>query len=312
MQCLLGALRLAHLPTCFKREMTTLHLHIGMHKSGTTSFQRACDKERKALAANGYAYHQDDLSLGENHSYFRAMLERGGHLEFEQVMESALERNECPNYIISGEDLSYLEPANVAFLASVFRAYFEDIRVYAVLRQPIAYMHSATQEILKDPWARIDVLFKRWDVTPSYRRRFEPFIDIFGAVEFIAYGPHAIDELAQKTGIPIAFSYPKANESISRWTAKMMCPLKPFKSWEGAREATARLTAMNPDGPNGSHAPLELVEHWADHVAEDMAWLESIWTPPPGFFDEPPPTVPRSYYETFSIEEVQIIRSLSV
>ena len=202
-----------------------------MHKTGTTTFQNTCETSRGELEAAGFFYHRDSLYMGDNHSYFRSLMEGEYPKELEPSIREAFERNACPNYIISGEDLSYLEPHNVVRLASIFRDYFEDIRVYAVLRPPIAYMHSATQQILKDPWARIDVLFKRWDVTPSYRRRFEPFIDTFGAVEFITYGPHARDDLAGKMGIPVALSYPKANESISRWTAKMLCPLKPFKSW---------------------------------------------------------------------------------
>lgn len=292
--------------------MTTLHLHIGMHKTGTTAFQHGCEMARGILAENGFTYHRDDLFLGDNHSYFRPRLERGNSGEFERSIRAAFSKNENANYIISGEDISYLEAANVALLASIFRDYFEAVRVYAVVRPPISYMHSATQEILKDPWARIDVLFKRWDVTPSYRRRFEQFIDTFGAVTFIPYRPTALVDLATEMGIPVALDYPRINESISRWTAKMLCPMKPFRSWESARKAAAQLTAMNRNGQVGCHAPVELVEHWADHVAQDRGWLETVWQAPDGFFDEPPPTVPRSYYETFSIEEVQIIRSIAV
>lgn len=292
--------------------MATLHLHIGMHKTGTSSFQHGCEGERGVLAENGFTYHRDELLLGDNHSYFRSILARGGHVEVERVMRAAFTRNKSQNYIISGEDLSYLDPPDVGFLASVLRDHFETIKIYGVLRAPISYMHSATQEILKDPWTKIDVLFKRWDVTPSYRRRFEPFIDTFGSVTFIAYGPGVTDTLAREMGIPVALDYPRVNESISHWTAKMLGAMKPFKSWESARAAAASLMAMNLNGKKGYHAPVELVEHWAGQVAEDRAWLESVWDAPPGFFDEPPPTLPRSYYETFSLEEVQIIRSLSV
>lgn len=290
--------------------MTSLHLHIGMHKTGTTAFQHTCEASRGELQNAGFFYHRDDLYMGDNHSYFRYLLEGRDPRELERAIRDAFARNTCPNYIISGEDLSYLEPQNVALLFSIFRDYFDDIRVYAVLRPPIAYMHSATQEILKDPYSRIETLFDRWDVTPSYERRFQAYFDLFGRVKFIAYSGQALSELATAMGIPIALDYWNDNRSVSRWTVKMLSAMKPFKSWDAVQEAVSRVSIMDHE-PQYSHAPVELVERWADHIAKDRNWLERVWSAPAGFWDEEPPTVPVSFYETFSTEEVGLIRQIA-
>lgn len=290
--------------------MATLHLHIGMHKTGTTAFQHGCEAARGELEKAGFAYHRDDLFMGDNHSYFRLLLEHRDPRELERAIRDAFAENKCSDYIISGEDLSYLEMRNVALLKSIFRDYFTEVRVYAVLRPPIAYMHSATQQILKDPRSNIETLFSRWDVTPSYERRFHPFIDLFGTVTFLPYGPAAPRDLAQAMGIPIELRFFGDNRSVSRWVVKMLAAMKPFPSWDAAQSAVDILAALD-KSPANSHAPVELVRHWADQVAKDKAWLESVWKAPDGFFDEPPPTVPRSYYETFSLEEIRLLRSIA-
>lgn len=281
-----------------------------MHKTGTTAFQHACEDARGELQGAGYAYHRDDLFMGDNHSYFRLLLEHRDPRELERAIRDAFAKNDSPNYIISGEDLSYLEAGNVALLASIFREYFSEVRVYAVVRPPIAYMHSATQQILKDPRSNVETLFHRWDVTPSYERRFQSYIDMFGSVRFLAYGPDAPRGLADAMGIPVGLNFWSDNRSVSRWTVKMLAAMKPFSSWDAVHAAVGNLSAMD-KSPAFSHAPVELVEHWRDRIAKDRAWLESVWNVPAGFFDEPPPSVPRSYYETFTLDEVRVLRTLA-
>lgn len=290
--------------------MTILHLHIGMHKTGTTAFQHACEGAREELQRSGFTYHRDDLFMGDNHSYFRFLLEHRDPRELERAIRDAFAKNVSPNYIISGEDLSYLSVGNVALLASIFRDYFSQVRVYAVVRPPVAYMHSATQQILKDPRSNVETLFHRWDVTPSYERRFQSYIDIFGSVKFLAYRPDAPHDLADAMGVPICLNFWVDNKSVSRWTVKMLAAMKPFSSWDAVQSAADNLAAMD-KSPANSHAPVELVEHWAGQVARDVAWLESVWDVPAGFFDEPPPSVPRSYYETFTLDEVRVLRMLA-
>lgn len=292
-------------------DMTVLHLHIGMHKTGTSAFQNACDAHRARLLDSGVFYHLDRLSAIPNHSYFRDVMEQRKPGTLEASLREAFAGKTSPNYLISGEDISYLSVENLEILAALFREFFSEIRVYAVVRPPIGYMHSATQEIVKNPVTDIAGLFNRWDVTPSYEKRFQKFIDMFGAVRFIAYGPNALTALATAIGIP-SLDYRRDNRSVSRWTVKMLAAMKPFPTWDAAHMAADALNAMNKNREIGYHAPIELVGHWADQIAKDRAWLESVWEAPSGFFDEPPPFVPRSYYETFSLEEVQIIRSLSV
>lgn len=289
--------------------MATLHLHIGMHKTGTSAFQNACHNNQDTLRASGFQYH---VGSGPNHSYFRQALMRNEWRAVMKELEEAFRANTCPNYIISGEDLSYLEEDELAFLAGIFKRRFDDVRVYAVLRPPVAYMHSATQQIIRDPRSTISSLFNRWDVTPSYERRFSKFVDLFGrsSLNLFEYGPDVLSRVAGAMGIQ-GLEFGSDNKSVSRWTVKMLSALKPFPSWDAVRLATARLTEIDQHPDEREHAPAELVDYWYVHLVSDCDYLLKIWRMPTDFLNEPQPTVRLKYYERFTPDEEAILRSIA-
>lgn len=289
--------------------MAVLHLHIGMHKTGTSAFQDACHNNPDALRASGFQYH---AGPEPNHSYFRQALMRNEWRGTMRELEEAFRASTCQNYIISGEDLSYLEEDELAFLAGIFKRHFDDVKVYAALRSPIAYMHSATQQIIREPRSTISSLFHRWDVTPSYERRFSKFVDLFGrdSLNLFEYGNDVLDRIAGKMGIT-GLEFGSDNRSMSRWTVKMLSALKPFQSWGEVRSATARLAEIDQHPDEREHAPAELVDYWYVQLVADCDYLLKIWRMPIDFLNEPPPTVRLRYYETFSPDEEAILRSIT-
>ena len=172
----------------FKR----LIVHVGMHKTGSTTLQHMLKKLRR-----GSAERMDMIDT--NHSvgcsmwfgsvlkYERTLLNFGHspasaerHLNrIKKRVARQLERSSCDELVISSEWLSdggYEGEGRRGALRRLreeFEPHFERIEIYGYVRPPVGFTTSATQEIMKmrpffmTPWA-------------GYRRRFGPLRDIFG------------------------------------------------------------------------------------------------------------------------------------
>ena len=172
----------------------TVYLHIGMHKTGTTSIQATLFKNRERLLAHDINY----LSINQNHSesIYPLVCERP-HLyhvnklvgidteekaaqrnaSIDSALKSALESNTCSRFVISGEDLFQLEPGGIERLKQKLEPYAAGYRVVVYVREPYGYITSAFQQRLR-AGATYEELIERSPL-PRYRR-IQHFIDAFG------------------------------------------------------------------------------------------------------------------------------------
>ena len=212
--------------------MRELILHVGMHKTGTTSIQRSL----QGLPAKGFRY----VDLGHaNHSNLviaafadvpgknvrssqrvEAMRERTL-----RALDTELSRPEFDKFVISGEGIVKLRPPAVEALRDKLLQYVDRVHVFAYMREPVGFSTSALQQRVKGGMAEYEL------PQPDYRKKFARFIDVFGAAN-VTGKPFARDQLkdgsvvvdfCDRWGIPFDPAREvRSNESLSEPVVKFM------------------------------------------------------------------------------------------
>ncbi|HEV2362718.1 MAG TPA: hypothetical protein VGS12_00820 [Caulobacteraceae bacterium] len=176
-----------------------LYLHIGSHKTGTSSIQATFFAGRDRLRKRGISY----FGYCDNHS--RPILWRfGSHryahpvtvnagmtrddvdaasAEVEAALTEFLNDPSCPAKVISAEELSTLSRADLEGLWSFLQPFGVRTRIIVYVRNYFDYMNSQMQELVKWGWtlpALIESIGAGRAVYPGYRNRIEKFIDKWG------------------------------------------------------------------------------------------------------------------------------------
>lgn len=190
--------------------MRKCFLHVGTHKTGTSSIQNTLDDHRDDLAKHGFLYPR----VGPFPSHSNIAWELAGHELFQQkngTVDGLIEqiRASTQNVILSSEDFI------LAFPKEAFRSFIErlkqsqlEITILVYLRDPPDYFRSAYFEILK-----ADCPFG-----------FGPFISAMTDKKAIRWGSHyaggidVIDHLQQlatdKDIRMVARSYDRVKKSV--------------------------------------------------------------------------------------------------
>lgn len=172
----------------------TIYLHVGMHKTGTTSIQRTLFRNRRKLRRHGIHY----LSISENHSTtVFPLFAQEPHKYFVNVRdgfdtpEKAARKNAkvaaalnaelsaigSGRVVMSGEDILLLPRDRVAMLAEKLAPFADGVRVIVYVREPYGATSSAFQEVLRAgyPWEKVveALPFPRYSLI-------ENFVSVFG------------------------------------------------------------------------------------------------------------------------------------
>ncbi|MCQ3828320.1 hypothetical protein HXX02_02565 [Microbulbifer elongatus] len=147
-----------------------LVLHLGFHKTGSTSIQKTCFKNGRVLADNGWVYPRLKLSgkSFSNHSRFLFSLfsessdsylpnvKDGRPLgvinaEIAKSVSSGVAegRSVGKKLLISGEDISRLSSKELLKLRSFAESHARAVRVLVYVRPPWSYFNSAVQQRVK-------------------------------------------------------------------------------------------------------------------------------------------------------------------
>ena len=152
--------------------MKTCFLHLGLHKTASSSFQQTCASNRKLLSKQGLhyplfecVYSQPKRLKINNHSVpLRNLFDQNprnyhinkrwkiSHLDesirdYEEQLRSALASTS--SIILSGEGLSLLNANALSQLAERIRAMGFVIRPLALVRSPVDYAHSIAQQLIR-------------------------------------------------------------------------------------------------------------------------------------------------------------------
>lgn len=227
-------------------------IHIGMHKTGTTSIQQSFCR-----MLNDPTWKYADLRH-YNHSYALAKILRVDLLEADIAARWGLSRRaealdalmanlkqDGENCLLSAEWLSVADQQQLTELRDLLLTQVSDIAVVAYVRRPKSYMESAFQERLKtDP-----LLFDFDGLYPNYRYYLEPFDRVFGKenVQFWKFDPAGFTDqcVVQDFCRRLDIAFPtqrikRKNESISLAATAL---LYTYRKYLNALNADRRFSA---------------------------------------------------------------------
>lgn len=218
------------------------YLHIGMHKTGTSSIQDTLfavgDAEHIYYAnISGIANHGGPLIniFSKTAATHHANIKRGltaaeiagrRNLYLADLL-STMRAHPDKNMVISGEGITTLEEDELVALRQVLAEVFSDIRVIGYVRSPKSYMESAFQQSVKGFSAQLNLQA----LYPEYRLRFEKFDRVFGRDRVLLRkfvpaefpGQCVVTDFCRIIGWPIASEQiVRTNESMSFTAVSML------------------------------------------------------------------------------------------
>ena len=270
-----------------------LIIHIGMHKTGTTSIQQSLHKH-----LNDTNYHYIKLNTPNHSRQIFTLFEEKRHPsilhipndEFKALnreTEAQLIHNftEFRNkkMIISGESIRLLSLAGTKRMRTFMKRYVEKISIVAYIRPPKAYMESAFQQIVKTKTATFNIEM----VYPNYKH-FDIFFKMFGEenVHLWKFDPSTFPEgnvvldFCQRLGI--VFDPSKVindNTSISKEALTLLYIYRKYKPDYGGKivspEENYRLIQIlsRVKGNKVRFSP-ELIKPILKKHKKDIKWIE--------------------------------------
>jgi hypothetical protein len=235
-------------------------IHIGMHKTGSTSIQESlCGFEDGRtvyadLAAHGnhslpiYSLFSDQperhhlhQNAGRNQEAIRLYNESVG-----KRLDSSASALGRRTLLISGEDIAVLNRADLVKMRKYLEARFDEVEIVAYVRAPAGYITSSFQQKIKG--GRVNS-FDLADMYRSYRASFEKFDAIFGRehVHLWKFDPSKFPngDVVQDfcARLDISFLNRKAvrlNESLSRQAVAALYTYNRFADQNGANRLKGR------------------------------------------------------------------------
>lgn len=137
--------------------MRKIFVHAGFHKTGTTSLQEFCVRNRAELRRHGLHYARFDFQQvldRPNHSYvfrsaYHAAVDGDNTLRASLLRELQRQLDVCGRLLVSGEVICVLrEPAKMLLLQDL-RLLADEICFILLVRHPKSYFQGALQEHLK-------------------------------------------------------------------------------------------------------------------------------------------------------------------
>ncbi|WP_172332536.1 hypothetical protein [Mangrovicoccus sp. HB161399] len=163
--------------------MDEVVLHIGTHKTGTTSIQNALSKydDGETIYADlGHQNHSMALytAFSESPESYHVWRRHGfdaNHiesmkLEFLGLLKEQLSKTNRRRFIISGEDISVLTAVEKGYLVDFFSSMAKKITVVCYVRSPSGFAASAFQQRVKGGKTSLPRL-----CSPQYKLRLEAF-----------------------------------------------------------------------------------------------------------------------------------------
>lgn len=275
-------------------------LHVGMHKTGTTSVQAnlgriKTDKWRYLRVGNrsnmGKALCAMFASNPTRHSAFDKL---GMSLEeisvegarLRQRLRDVILKTKQPMIIISAEALSSaIDKKGIQALKDFLSPLCGEIRVIGYVRPPLAFKMSIFQEAVKHGKGKFDI----GDNRVGYKRRFKKFDEVFGKENVIlrkfdpAKFPHRciVADFCEQIGIeqPDRESIRRTNESLTREACGILYAYRKFGPGYGRHENAIRENnrVIYPlFGVSGSKFKVseEVMAGGLEKEAGDIRWME--------------------------------------
>jgi hypothetical protein len=273
-------------------------IHIGMHKTGSTSIQESlqgfsddrfvyadlCGEANHSLAI----YSAFAANPRTHHLHLAARRDQAAVRHYTDQVWNGLKNSVATargrTLLISGEDICVLKPAELTVLREYFRSCFEDVTIVGYVRSPASLMTSTFQELAKT--ASIES-FDPGRLYRSYQTTFGTFDDVFGrdTVHLWKFDPRTFPEgcAVQDFCARLGIAFPKekvvrVNDSLTRPVVTALYTYARFGQSLGAEflggaEASRLGVTLGNIGEKFRLAP-GLVQPALEQNVDDIAWME--------------------------------------
>ncbi|WP_157962017.1 hypothetical protein [Acuticoccus kandeliae] len=187
-----------------------LWLHVGSHKTGTTSIQATFAKSRDALSLTGLNYPRNYLqkyySIRDKsaHHYIAQSISSG---ELKLHIDAIGQHTDVQEVLLSSERFDYVSRANIGLLPEALSPVFSSVSVIIYVREPVSLATSRGQQRLKrgiGTYADVCAHPPFYD----YKETIEKWVDLFGKdnvkvrvfAKDMLVGGDVVDDLLHQTG----------------------------------------------------------------------------------------------------------------
>lgn len=246
----------------------TVYLHIGLHKTGTSSLQAWLKKNKPALQRLGYLYPRTGWTSGGHHNLAYELLGRKRFSEAPgRLAELEAEIASSPNAILSSEEFEFLELSDVRRLKAALGE--REARIVVYLRRQDALVASSYAQQVKmgarmkpfSDYLRASLYNPRFDFAQLLGRWagvFGPDSLNVGVVSAETAGPRLFDDFLGRVRLPEAADLPRPPKRLNESPSAVEIEI--------IRRATDR--ARRPGHPPRLQDMVQLQQIVADLVAK--------------------------------------------
>ena len=210
-----------------------LFLHIGMHKTGSSSIQSSLngfENESIRYAKLGFENHSIPIYTAFSKNFLNYHIWKRQGLSDESIIKKKekllriirKELRHLKNIIISGEDTSALEEKELTSLKKEIVDAGKEVSVIAYVRDPASFIKSEFSEMVKNGMNDLCIL--------NYKDRFKKVFDVFGenSVDLRLFrsdslkGGDVVKDFYDILKLPEAPNLPKKNTSLSAEAISMI------------------------------------------------------------------------------------------
>lgn len=279
-----------------------LIVHIGMHKTGSSSIQETFSKhifpdiEYLEVSKDfGYPNHSGFISTAflEAPELYHTHVKNGRTGSEVQRLKkrylgelaASLSRSQSRRVLISAEDLSapnWKISERREFLRFLL-SYAKSVSLVGYVRPPSGFMASAFQQILKGG-ANISV--DNPNLWPFYRERFGPWIELLGkeSVTLVPFDRNSLIQgdvvldFAERVGVDLNSSdVVRVNESLSVEATALLCAFRKFQNRSPYNEFSGDnfklMMALEKVGENKFCFSDELTSSFVKKHQKDVGWI---------------------------------------
>lgn len=276
-------------------------LHIGMHKTGTTSLQAnlkciGSTAEWEYICIGGKLhmntpFHAMFATNPFHYHWFNkqgitseALAEKGANLR--ERLAAAVSNSKSETIIMSAEALPLVDKAGVRRIKEFLEPHFDEVRVIGYVRAPVSFKVSIFQEMVKGGRSK----FNLDEIKLNYRHKFEKFDQAFGRENVILrkFDPASfadgctVSDFFHTVGLqpPPRESIKRANESMSLGACSILYAYRKFGPGYGSGPGVVAenlqlikvLLAMK--GTKFAAAS-SMVAEGLENEAADIRWMET-------------------------------------
>lgn len=225
-------------------EARTCYLHVGMHKTGSSSIQKVlsqhtfatntqylktCDINHSIPLYSLFVDNPEDYHINRSHNrdYYDCI---NFNMKNVEALDYELSKT-IDDVIISGEDISVLALDNLKILKDFLKLYFDNVYVFIYIRAPHSYVSSSFQELVKNGLGNVNFTasFLR-ELFPNYKNVINKFDKVFGSSNVqvrlfdrnYLIGGDIVQDFVNAMGIDENVESQSANESLTLEEASIL------------------------------------------------------------------------------------------